>query len=141
MSGVQWLNNRKGQALVEFALLLPFIMLVLIGIVEFGRAWNAKQMVTDAAREGARWAVVGNPLITTQQQVSDTVKRYIARGGFDTSQVTITYPDGFKTGTGNITTVTVAMSHRFVALHKLITLLTNSSGVMTLRSSARMRNE
>lgn len=138
---MKWLNNRRGQALVEFALLLPFIMLVLIGIVEFGRAWNAKQMVTDAAREGARWAVVGNPAITTQSQVSDTVKRYIARGGFDTSQVTISYPDGFKTGTGNITTVTVAMSHRFVALHRLITLLTNSSGVMTLQSSARMRNE
>lgn len=141
MTSVKRLNNRKGQALVEFALLLPFIMLVLIGIVEFGRAWNAKQMVTDAAREGARWAVVGNPLITTEQQVSDTVKRYIARGGFDTSQVTISYPDGFKTGTGNITTVTVAMPHRFVALQRLITLLTDGNGVMTLRSSARMRNE
>lgn len=138
---MKWLNNRRGQALVEFALLLPFIMLVLIGIVEFGRAWNAKQMVTDAAREGARWAVVGNPLITTQQQVIDTVKKYVATGGFDPSQVTVAFPDGFKTGTGNITTVTVAMSHRFVALHRLITLLTNSSGVMTLQSSARMRNE
>lgn len=134
-------KSEQGQALVEFALLLPFIMLVLIGIVEFGRAWNAKQIVTDASREGARWAVVGNPLITTEQQVNDTVKKYIVRGGFDTSQVTVTYPDGFKTGTGNITTVTVSMPHRFVALHRLITLLTNSSGVMTLQSSTRMRNE
>ena len=43
-----------GQALVEFALIMPFLLLFLVGIVEFGRAWNQHQVITDAAREGAR---------------------------------------------------------------------------------------
>jgi Flp pilus assembly protein TadG len=126
--------------MVEFALILPLLMLVLFGIVEFGRAWNAKQVLTDAAREGARLAVVGDPTITLQSQVDSRVKEKIARGGFDTTQVTIAYPDGFKTGTGNITSVQVSMPYRFVVIQKLASMVTNN-GVITLRTTARMRNE
>jgi len=133
-------QGRRGQALVEFALILPLLMLVLFGIVEFGRAWNAKQVLTDAAREGARLAVVGDPTITQVSQVDDRVKEKIARGGFDTTQVAIAYPDGFHTGTGNITSVEVSMPYRFVVLHRLASLVTNN-GVITLRTTARMRNE
>jgi Flp pilus assembly protein TadG len=133
-------RGRRGQALVEFALILPLLMLVLFGIVEFGRAWNAKQVLTDAAREGARLAVVGDPTITQPSQVDDRVKEKIARGGFDTTQVTIAYPDGFKTGTGDITSVEVSMPYRFVVLHRLASLVTDN-GVITLRTTARMRNE
>ena len=131
---------RRGQALVEFALVLPLLMLVLFGIVEFGRAWNAKQVLTDAAREGARLAVVGDPTITLTSQVDARVKEKIARGGFDTTQVTVAYPDGFKTGTGNITSVEVSMPYRFVVIQRLANLVTNN-GVITLRTTARMRNE
>lgn len=131
---------RRGQALVEFALVLPLLMLVLFGIVEFGRAWNAKQVLTDAAREGARLAVVGDPTITLTSQVDTRVKEKIARGGFDTTQVTVAYPDGFKTGTGNITSVEVSMPYRFVVIQQLANLVTNN-GVITLRTTARMRNE
>lgn len=133
-------RGRQGQALVEFALILPLLMLVLFGIVEFGRAWNAKQVLTDAAREGARLAVVGDPTITLQSQVDSRVKQKIARGGFDTTQVTVAYPDGFKTGTGNITSVQVSMPYRFVVIQKLASMVTNN-GVITLRTTARMRNE
>ena len=51
-------RTRRGQALVEFALILPILMILLMGIIEFGRAWNVKQVLTDASREGARLAVV-----------------------------------------------------------------------------------
>jgi len=43
-----------GQGLVEFALVIPILMLLLIGIVDLSRAWMAKNVVTAAAREGAR---------------------------------------------------------------------------------------
>ena len=138
--------DNRGQALVEFALLLPLVMLLLIGIIEFGRAWQAKQTITDAAREGARLAVVGNDSYTVDT-VSLAVKTMLKRAGFDSSTVAITYPDGchFTTcsprwGTGYMTAVTLAMPHKFVALHRLITLVT-SGGTVTLRSTARMRNE
>ena len=48
----------KGQNLVEFALLLPIFLLILVGIAEFGRAWMIKNVMTGAAREDARDASV-----------------------------------------------------------------------------------
>ena len=74
--------DNRGQALVEFALLLPVVMLILIGIVEFGRAWQAKQTLTDAAREGARLAVVGNASYTVDT-VNSKVKTMMKQAGFD----------------------------------------------------------
>jgi Flp pilus assembly protein TadG len=55
---VRQLRGRKGQALAEFALILPILFLLIAGIIEFGRGWNIKQALTDAAREGARYTVV-----------------------------------------------------------------------------------
>lgn len=50
----------RGAALVEFALIFPFLALILFGIIEFGLAMNDYQSLRQAAREGAREAVVGN---------------------------------------------------------------------------------
>lgn len=132
---------RKGQALVEFALVLPLLMLLILGIVEFGRAWNAKQILTDAAREGARLSVVGDPTITDTSQVNPSIRTIIALAGLDSSTVTISYPDGFKTGTGNVTSVMVSLPFQFVVLHRLVQLVTSSNGTMVLSTTARMRNE
>jgi len=48
-----------GQALVEFALVLPILVLILMGIIEFGRIFFAYLVITEMAREGARYAAVG----------------------------------------------------------------------------------
>lgn len=47
-----------GQSLVEFALILPIFVLMLVGIFDFGRAIYAYSTINNAAREGGRWAVV-----------------------------------------------------------------------------------
>lgn len=52
-------KNGKGQSLVEFALVVPLLLILLLGIVEFGRAWMTKNILTGAAREAVRVAVVG----------------------------------------------------------------------------------
>jgi hypothetical protein len=51
-------RQENGQSLVEFALLLPVFLLILVGIAEFGRGWMTKNILTGAAREGARVAAV-----------------------------------------------------------------------------------
>jgi Flp pilus assembly pilin Flp len=51
-------RDERGAAAVEFAMVLPLLLVMLIGIFEFGRAWNIFQVITDTAREGARMAVV-----------------------------------------------------------------------------------
>lgn len=48
----------KGQALVEMAIILPLLLLLVLGIFEFGRAMYIKNTLTHAARAGARAAVV-----------------------------------------------------------------------------------
>lgn len=52
--------RRKGQALVEFALTLPILLLLVFGIVEFGRAFQAWVTLQNAARAAARFASIGS---------------------------------------------------------------------------------
>lgn len=59
--------NDDGAAAVEMALILPFLLLIIFGIVDFGRAYNAKVTLTHAAREGARvWSLTKDPGKTEQ---------------------------------------------------------------------------
>ncbi|MGI6488868.1 MAG: pilus assembly protein [Syntrophomonadaceae bacterium] len=50
----------RGQALVELALVLPILLLLLMGIIEFGRIFFSYLTITELAREGARYGVVGH---------------------------------------------------------------------------------
>ena len=51
-------RHQTGQSLVEFALVVPFFLALLFSIIEFGRATYYVQMLNNAAREGARYAIV-----------------------------------------------------------------------------------
>lgn len=70
--------DRKGAALVEMALVLPIFFAVTLGIVEFGRAMMVGQMVTNAAREGARVAVLdGSTNAAVTQEIRDFLQQAI----------------------------------------------------------------
>jgi Flp pilus assembly protein TadG len=56
----------RGATAVEFALLLPVLFLLLFGVIDFGRALNAQITLTQAAREGARLAALGQSGATVQ---------------------------------------------------------------------------
>ena len=47
-------SPERGAAVVEFAIVLPFLMLLLIGIIELGLLFYNQQVLTNASREGAR---------------------------------------------------------------------------------------
>jgi Flp pilus assembly protein TadG len=53
------LRNQQGQAVTEFALVLPILALLLFGIIQFGIVFNHYVTITDAVRTGARKAAVG----------------------------------------------------------------------------------
>ena len=53
-------KDKRGQSIVEFAVLLPIVLMVLFGITEFGRAIMVKNVLHTAAREGARLAAVSD---------------------------------------------------------------------------------
>lgn len=95
-------RDERGAALVELALVLPVLVLFVFGIVEFGRAYNARIELTSAVREGARaGALGGNPVTATrnaapgltasQIQVASTVCPAVPVAN-DNVSVTATYP-------------------------------------------------
>ena len=55
----RFIKNNRGQALVEMALILPVLLLIIFGIIEFGRIFNAHITLTHASREGARAGALG----------------------------------------------------------------------------------
>lgn len=64
-------KHHKGQALVEIALVLPIILLLIFGIIEFGRIFNAYIIVYNASREGARYAAIGKKGSDVQTEVTE----------------------------------------------------------------------
>jgi len=64
-------ERRKGQALVEFALVIPLFLLLLVGLFDLGRAVFAYNTLTNAAREGARIAIVNQYKPSIIQRAKD----------------------------------------------------------------------
>ena len=65
------INNQRGQAMVEMALVLPILILLMFGIFEFGRIYNYQLTLTNAVREGARFAAIG-PFSDTSPNDTDS---------------------------------------------------------------------
>lgn len=55
---MNWKEKERGAVAVEMAILLPLLLLILIGTMEFGRVFNVQNSLTQAAREGARHAAI-----------------------------------------------------------------------------------
>lgn len=62
----------RGATVVEFALLLPVLLLMVFGIIDFGRALNAQVTITQAAREGARLDALNQPNVVTRTKAAAT---------------------------------------------------------------------
>jgi hypothetical protein len=77
-----WLTTRRGSILVEFTLIFPFLLSLAVAVWEFGHILDALLVVTNAAREGARYAVATTPRdpATFPNQVRDRVMAYLADG-------------------------------------------------------------
>jgi Flp pilus assembly protein TadG len=118
----------RGAAAVEFALLLPLLMLLVFGIVDFGRALNAQVTLTQAAREGARMAALGEPNVVSSTQAAAT--------GLSPVSVTVTScPTGAAAGTNAV--VQVSYSFSFVTPVAAIASIFGSSFGSTMTLTAQ----
>ena len=69
-------NSEKGASAVEFALVLPLLLTLLFGTVEFGLLMYDKAVLTNACREGARFGILSATTRNSEQDIKDMVKDY-----------------------------------------------------------------
>ena len=137
------IRNQRGAALLETAITIPLVLLVTVSIFEFGRAYQTWQVLTNAAREGARVAILGE---STDAQVTDAVRNYMQGGQLQQADsATITVERTVPFGSNTASKVTVTYPFNFTVLNPVIRLVQSSSttgqGTTNMVSSALMRNE
>jgi Flp pilus assembly protein TadG len=135
-------RDEAGQSLAEFAILLPLLLFVLIGVFEFGRAWNVYQVVVNAAREGGRVAALPTGFANADS-VEARVETYLGSASVDTDAAVVDH-DNVEGGTGTLATVTVQVPYDFQFVGPLAQLLVPASalgGDIVLSSTVQMRNE
>ncbi|MBI1876458.1 MAG: pilus assembly protein [Acidobacteria bacterium] len=139
-------RDERGTALLEAALTVPLVLLISIGIFEFGRAYQTWQVLTNAAREGARVSVLPNP---ASGAVEARVRAYLQSGqlpGYSSATVTVDRSATLQVGGATVTAsqVTVDYPFTFIALLPVARLVDENAtagGAITIRASAVMRNE
>jgi Flp pilus assembly protein TadG len=133
------LRDESGAAIVEFALVLPLLCLIIVIILDFGRAFNYWIDTTHLASEGARLAAVDKvPSGSTTLQAyirskADTAE--LRNGGtrWITSPLTVCVTSGPGTAVGDPVEVTVSTEYRWLPMLGL--------GTTTIHGSATMRRE
>ena len=113
---VKNIKSCKGQSMVETALVLPIILLILMGIFEFGRIMNGYIVVTNAAREVARVAAVG----ATDASIISTIRN--AAQTLDTSRLSISISPSASARTRG-QQVTVQVNYSISALTPIVTAI------------------
>lgn len=104
MIAIETIKNEKGQALVEFAIILPILLLLVMGILEFGMMLNSYLTIQNLTREGARLGIVGgtdleihnliiqiSPNLTPADLIVTVTPIETSRHSGDTLTVTVTY--------------------------------------------------
>ena len=132
----------RGAELIEFAIVTPLLLLLVFGIADFGLMFQRYEVLTNAAREGARVAALPGYVAA---DVQNRVTQYLT--GSAVTPVTTTYltPAPVNVGGACITLrgATVTYDYSFIALGGIIKLFPGGSGftTKTLTATALMRYE
>lgn len=141
-------NRENGASAVEFALVLPVLMVILFGIIEFGFVLYDKAILTNASREGVRrgivykWdpatsVVIAVPAADITSTVSSYCATYLVSLGSGTAVPTTTVTGNCAVPDSSLT-VTVSYPYSFLVLPNFVGSLT---GGITLTGTTVMRCE
>lgn len=135
----------NGQSLVEFALVLPLLLIVTFGIVEFGLVMYDKAVITNASREGARVGIVAQDrtnIAAISTEIQNTVNNYAATHlvtfGNPMGALQVPAPTFSGTSFGSDLTVTVRYSYQFLVLPAFVASL---AGPVVLEATTVMKLE
>ena len=139
-------HPERGVALIEAAFTLPLLLLISVGIFEFGRAYQHWQILTNAAREGARVAAMPG---VTDAAVTTRVRGYLEAGALSApaaASVSVVRNTPISIGATSAfgSTVTVTYPFEFMVLQPVAQLVVRGSAVgapITMTAVTTMRNE
>ena len=147
------LRSERGASMVEFALVAPLLFVLLFGIIEFGLILYDQAFITNASREGARYAAMYyiNPSGQPQQHACSDVQNYVTTY-VTTNFIGFTSPPASPTiscsleqndaGVGLMQSVTVSYPYIFLVFGSLVTLINGSiTNPLTLTHTTVMRDE
>jgi Flp pilus assembly protein TadG len=134
-------RKERGATIVEAAITMLLLLMFLDGILEFGRAYNVYHVMTNAAREGARYAVAplpGTSALPTATAVQAEVNSFLASGGVTGATVAVnTTTQTVNAVALTYTSVQVSAPYQFGVAQ----LLGISNSTVNLTTTAEMRNE
>jgi Flp pilus assembly protein TadG len=137
-------SGESGAELIEFALALPLFLLVVLGIIDFGFLFQRYEVITNAAREGARVAVLPNYV---DADVLARVDQYLTAGGLTGvhDAPVIVHPPPVQVGAECVAvtsvTVTYPYSYSFVGGVAAYFGAGGLASRTSLTATAEMRNE
>jgi len=127
-------RNRRGAAVVEFAIVAPVFFLLIFGMIEYGRMVMVQQVLTNASREGARKAVLEG---VSDSEVQTAVSSYLTSASISGATVTVTTTAAVPPDVADSRTVTVTIPFSQVSWLPSPMFL----GTTTLTASSTMRSE
>jgi Flp pilus assembly protein TadG len=131
--------NERGAVAAEFALLLPVLLMILFGIIEFGMMMYGREIVTNAAREGARAGIVQGPPKRTKAEILFIADTYLTNTGIKPADVDF---DTIGEGLSNPNTLTVTAQYRYNFLIPYIpAVIPGMSNPLIINTQAVMRHE
>lgn len=136
-------RREDGSNLIEFVIVFPILMLILMGILDFGMLMRAQEVVTNAAREGARVAILPN---YTQTDVRLRVNEYLTAAGLSPNDLSaptsaVSVPVVTPAGTFTALAVTVSYRYQMFMLSGASAMFGGGIGQVPLQASAVMRSE
>ena len=130
--------TERGAVAAEFALLLPVILLVLFGTIEFGMIMYSRELITNASREGARAGIVQVSPKPTAGAITTIATTYLTGTGITPADVTITVVGA---GGVNPATLTVTATYRYPWLIPYIPSVLGLPRPLSLTGRTIMRHE
>ena len=135
-----WRRAEEGAELIEFMIVFPILMLILAGIMDFGMLLRNYEVVTNAAREGARVAVLDG---YATSDVETRIDEYLAAAGISGAHTVAvdTVPVTTSAGTFTARSVTLNYTYQFTVLSGFAPFFGGSFTTLPLQAVSVMRTE
>lgn len=129
-------RSERGAELIEFAVVMPILLLIIAGIIDFGMMFRTYEAVTNAAREGARVGVLPGYADT---DVRNRVDLYLAASGLSDPHTTTVQNVTVATTAGTFTARAVSLSYTYSFV--VLPGFGGSLGTINLNAQSVMRTE